>query len=82
MLCTMCYITWMARGESGRVVIEIEPDLKSQLYTALSHRGLTLKAWFVQEAERYVESDRQPPLFSSEPATFSSRADTRTEEDR
>ncbi len=71
----------MARGESGRVVIEIEPDLKSQLYTALTHRGLTLKAWFVQEAQHYVEFHQQPLLFRRDLGPDAGRVVARSEED-
>ncbi|HIE5095085.1 hypothetical protein WG628_03585 [Stenotrophomonas maltophilia] len=41
----------MARGPSGRVVIEVEPDLKKHLYTTLAAKGLTLKDWFINSAE-------------------------------
>lgn len=44
----------MARGESGRVVIEIDPQLKADLHSALSGRGTTMKAWFVKEAENFL----------------------------
>lgn len=57
----------MARGDSGRIVIEVDPHLKGELYVELARRGLTLKAWFVSEAERFVESGRQPALFAAEP---------------
>lgn len=57
----------MARGDSGRIVIEVDPHLKGELYVELARRGLTLKAWFVSEAERLVESGRQPALFAAEP---------------
>ena len=36
----------MAKGESGRIVIEVDPHLKRQLYSALASDGSTLKAWF------------------------------------
>lgn len=44
----------MARGPSGRVVIEIEPDLKKHLYTTLAAQGLTLKDWFINSAEACI----------------------------
>ena len=53
----------MARGKSGRVVVEIDPKLKLELYTALTSRGLTLKDWFISEATDLVQNHRQPPLF-------------------
>ena len=56
----------MARGESGRIVIEVDPDLKGELYTALTYQGLTLKAWFVKEAQRHIRTHKQPYLFATE----------------
>ena len=58
----------MARGESGRIVIEVDPDLKGELYTALTYQGLTLKAWFVKEAQRHIRTHKQPYLFATEAA--------------
>lgn len=57
----------MARGESGRIVVEVEPDLKAELYVALARENLTLKAWFIREAQRYVKGSRQLALFVAEP---------------
>lgn len=45
----------MAHGESGRIVIEIEPELKRRLYAALALSGSTLKAWFLRAASKYCE---------------------------
>jgi hypothetical protein len=53
----------MARGESGRIVIEIDPETKRRLYTALSISGSTLKEWFLKEAVAYCEDSIQPGLF-------------------
>lgn len=52
----------MAKGESGRIVIEIDPDFKRELYATLERDGLTLKGWFVQRANRYVADHIQPSL--------------------
>jgi hypothetical protein len=57
----------MARGPSGRIVVEIEPRLKRGLYAELARNGLTLKDWLVVAAERYIADNRQPTLFASEP---------------
>lgn len=38
-------------GESGRIVIDVPPKLKRQLYSALALSGSTLKDWFLQAAE-------------------------------
>ncbi len=56
----------MARGESGRIVIEVDPDLKSELYNALTYQGLTLKAWFIREAQRHIRTHKQPYLFAAD----------------
>jgi DNA (cytosine-5)-methyltransferase 1 len=47
-------------GNSGRVVIDIEPDLKRYLYAALSLSGSTLKDWFRKSAAAYCEEQKQP----------------------
>lgn len=57
----------MPRGYSGRIVIEVDPHLKDKLYMVLAQRGLTLKAWFISEAERIIEADRQAALLTAEP---------------
>jgi hypothetical protein len=54
----------MARGESGRIVIEIEPEIKRRLYSALALSGSTLKDWFVSQAEHYWEESTQPSLLN------------------
>ena len=53
----------MARGKSGRIVIEIDPKLKKELYLALERKGLTLKDWFVNQAETYIKNQDQRPIF-------------------
>lgn len=54
----------MARGESGRVVIEVDPALKRELYAVLAMSGSTLKDWFVRSAESYCCSGAQGSLFA------------------
>lgn len=56
----------MSRGPSGRLVVELEPDLKHQLYIALSLDRLTFKDWLVGQVERYISEQRQPTLFAAE----------------
>lgn len=38
----------MARGPSGRIVLEVEPELKHAIYAELDRRGITLKEWFLR----------------------------------
>lgn len=45
----------MARGGSGRIVVDIEPDLKRRLHSALAMDGSTLKDWFIQCAQSYLQ---------------------------
>lgn len=54
----------MARGESGRIVIEVAPALKRELYVALAMSGSTLKDWFVRSAEDYCRLGVQGSLFA------------------
>jgi hypothetical protein len=54
---------YMPRGSSGRIVIEVDPGLKRELYVQLARRDLTLKAWFVSEAESMVAEGGQLLLF-------------------
>ena len=52
----------MPRGDSGRIVIDIDPQFKNEVYVALASRGSTLKDWFVDQARRLCEEERQPLL--------------------
>ena len=47
-------------GESGRIVIDVEPELKRRIYSALSLSGGTLKDWFIKAAEELCEEKQQP----------------------
>ena len=44
----------MSIGTNGRIVIEIEPDLKQELHIALRKEGMNLKEWFLQNATDYL----------------------------
>ena len=39
---------------SGRIVIEVDPELKRRLYTTLNASGTTLKDWFERNAAEYA----------------------------
>lgn len=49
----------MSIGTSGRIVVEISPELKRELYSALSLEGKSLKEWFLESAQRYLHLDGQ-----------------------
>ncbi|QXD25380.1 hypothetical protein F7C95_05650 [Opitutia bacterium ISCC 51] len=65
----------MARGSSGRIVIDVTPEFKDELYTALGKENKTLKEWFLDKANRFCDESRQPSLFiaAEDQATYSSK---------
>jgi hypothetical protein len=62
----MLYNMPMARSNSGRIVLEINPSVKRDLYEALQEEGLTLKDWFLIQARSYLAQRAQPSLFDSD----------------
>jgi hypothetical protein len=56
----------MARGESGRIVLEIDPAEKQELYSALTRDGMTLKDWFLRRATEYLRERGQRQLFGAD----------------
>jgi hypothetical protein len=60
----------MPVGTSGRIVIEVDPELKQQLYAALHQDGMTLKDWFQKNLHAYLADRTQPSLFLDEPRAY------------
>jgi len=60
----MLYNIAMARSNSGRIVLEIDPSEKRDLYEALEEEGLTLKDWFLKQARSLLAQRAQPSLFN------------------
>jgi hypothetical protein len=52
----------MARGPSGRLVIEVDPHLKRDLHSALAADGTSLKHWFLSCVREYFAHRHQPSL--------------------
>ena len=52
----------MPVGRSGRVVIEIDPELKQELYASLEAEGLRLKHWFLGHVEERLKDHTQMSL--------------------
>ncbi|GGE91325.1 hypothetical protein [Pseudoalteromonas gelatinilytica] len=48
----------MAKGESGRIVLEVDPNLKKTLYSILALEQKTLKDWFVENAEKHIKDKK------------------------
>jgi hypothetical protein len=62
----------MAQGPSGRIVIDIEPEFKQLLYETLKSKGMSLKQWFLEQAETLCVEHRQPllALSTKEPINY------------
>jgi hypothetical protein len=52
----------MGVGRSGRIVIEMDPDQKRELYDFLGKDGMTLKEWFLKHVESYMAGREQLQL--------------------
>lgn len=52
----------MARGPSGRIVVEVDPSIKRELHSTLAAQGLSLKDWFLKQARRYLFERQHPSL--------------------
>ncbi len=52
----------MGIGNSGRIVIEIEPELKQEMHTILSLEVANLKAWFLTHVEELLAEEGQRSL--------------------
>ena len=52
----------MAKGPSGRLVVDIEPTLKREFHAALAAEGRTFKDWVILRIEQYLEERQQPGL--------------------
>ncbi len=52
----------MAKGTSGRIVIEVDPALKEELYSALEKEELTMKQWFMSNADGFLKDKTQLSL--------------------
>ena len=61
MLCNIL-VGKMPVGKSGRIVIEIDPDLKKELYQVLKKDNSHLKDWFLANVEKYLEGKEQLQL--------------------
>ena len=57
----------MVKGDSGRIVIEVDNHFKRQLYSALASDGSTLKSWFLDAAKQYLEEREQPRFLTDVP---------------
>lgn len=54
-------------------MIDLEPEFKNELYSALREDETNLKAWFLEKATGYVEDKKQPSLFASQATNLQSK---------
>jgi|688.fasta_scaffold191551_3 hypothetical protein len=54
----------MAIGKSGRIVINVDPEVVRRLYSALASSRSSLKDWFLKNALIFCDANQQPPLFT------------------
>ena len=47
----------MARSGTGRIVVEIDPVQKRELYSALAMEGKTFKKWLVEQVTAYLAQE-------------------------
>lgn len=57
----------MARGRSGRIVIELPPALKQRLEARLDAEGRTMKSWFLRHVEAFLVTENPPPETRARP---------------
>lgn len=53
----------MAVGDSGRIVIEVDPDFRKKPGKALALDETILKDWFLKHAEEFAENSQQLKMF-------------------
>jgi hypothetical protein len=58
----------VARGKSGRVVVDVDPAMKARMYVVLAEQGLTMRDWFVQRAQAFVERPKESETTGSSDA--------------
>ncbi len=52
----------MSVGTSGRIVLEIDPEQKQELYQALKKDDLNMKRWFLKQVDAYLKDQDQMAL--------------------
>lgn len=57
----------MAKGPSGRLVVDIDPGLKRELHASLAADGTTFKEWVTARIDQYLDERRQPGLPGMDP---------------
>jgi len=65
----------MSVGNSGRIVLEIDPEQKQELYQALKKDELNMKRWFLQQVNAYLRDRDQLPLDFDSANTDNYRSD-------
>ncbi len=58
-------------------MVDVDPEFKKQLYTALASQGSTLKDWFIRSGQNFCEETQQPMLLrvAEQPAAYGGPSD-------
>lgn len=72
----------MPVSPSGRMLVEVDPEEKQELYQALQSDGLTLKGWFQHYRSLYLRAREQPSLFEESPLPQPRNKETGGEDER
>lgn len=56
----------MSKSESGRIVLEVDPNLKKTLYSVLALEQKSLKDWFISAAKQHIKNKKLELLKSIE----------------
>lgn len=65
----------MAKGTSGRIVLEIDPKLKRKLHSELSLANMTMKEWFMEQANRFLNENEILEINEANSSYNQSKAD-------
>lgn len=70
----------MTRGPSGRIVVEVDPQVQACFYWFLTKEQLTFKDWLLRQIDSYVDETTQPGLFQASPGSCTSGQPTTSSE--
>ncbi len=57
-VCFMSHNRCMARGQSGRLVFEIDPGMKREFHARLARDGSSAKDWLIRRIQDYLARDQ------------------------
>ncbi len=49
----------MAIGNSGRIVIDIDPKLKKEIHALIKRKGMNLREWFLDQVAKDLHERKE-----------------------